>query len=403
MNLFADTIDSDNDIEELDIQALREWVYTKRQVTVAEKGGALSISGEVRSEFQKTGETKNGITQRGSRGEVLNDGTHVPSGAFDIEVNLMLDYRADRTWGAVKLEFDNDAGIFNGTLNKLKLERAFIGARALEGDAYTFDLVFGRNRMSSYFDSKLEFGTFFDGILVRYDIGLEDLGDAYLHAGPFVINERATQFGYVGELGLLNIGNTGFYSKLSLIDWDTKHFSESDANRDRQRFDFIVSQLILGYKFVPQYLEKTVILYLAGLYNFAAKPHEITDHKKANYGSYLGFSIGELRKKGDYALDVNYQVLAAQCVPDFDSNGIGIGNASGSGFYTTKLNGSGDLTTRQTAGGNVNYRGFAITLEYLLTNNLNLLQAWQQSITLDKDIGPFRRFKQYEIELIYLF
>jgi hypothetical protein len=256
--------------------------------------------------------------------------------------------------------------------------------------------------MSSYFDSKLEFGTFYDGILMRYDHALESIGDAYLHGGPFVIDERQTQFGYIGELGLLNIANTGLYSKFSLIDWDTKDFPPGNES-DKERFEFLVSQLILGYKFIPQFLNKTVIFYLAGLYNFAAKEREITDYKKANFGGYLGLSLGELRKKGDFALDINYQVLAAQCVPDFDSNGIGMGNASGSGFYTTKLNGDGDLNTRHTAEGNVNYRGFAITLEYLITNNLNILQTWQQSITLDKDIGPFRRFKQYEIELIYLF
>jgi len=42
-------------------------------------------------------------------------------------------------------------------------------------------------------------------------------------------------------------------------------------------------------------------------------------------------------------------------------------------------------------------------LQYMLTNNLNLFQEWSQSITLDDHIGPFRRYKQYELELIYAF
>jgi hypothetical protein len=96
-------------------------------------------------------------------------------------------------------------------------------------------------------------------------------------------------------------------------------------------------------------------------------------------------------------------VLAAQAVPDFDEAGVGIGNASGSGFYTTNLNGTGIPTTRKTAGGQGNWRGFNITLEYLLTNNLVLFQSWNQSITLDTSIGPFRHYKQYEVEFNYAF
>ena len=115
----------------------------------------------------------------------------------------MFDYRTDRTWASVKLEFDNDAGLFGGTFNKLKLERAFIGFRVFEKETFTTDVLIGRNRMGSFFDSKVEFGTFFDGILVRYDQTLETIGDIYVHAGVFVIDGRRNHYGYVGELGLI--------------------------------------------------------------------------------------------------------------------------------------------------------------------------------------------------------
>ncbi len=64
------------------------------------------------------------------------------------------------------------------------------------------------------------------------------------------------------------------------------------------------------------------------------------------------------------------------------------------------LEGDGPSTV-QTAGGTTNYRGYSITFDLLLTDKLDLQQSYQQSITLDHDIGPFRRFKQYEIEFIY--
>ena len=389
---FTDTIDRENDGQDIDVAAVREWMNTKRQVSIKEIGGNLSLSGEVRTEFQKTGETSDGISQRGS-------GTKYPTSTYDVAVNIMLDYRNDRTWSAIKLEFDNDAGIFSGTTNKIKLSKAYFGARAFEGDSYYADFEAGRRKLSNIFDSKLQFSSFFDGVLLKYDQSFERVGDFYVHAGAFVIDEKSNHYGYAGETGLMNIAGSGFYTKISLIDWDTK---EEGSVADKRRFDFIVSQLILGYKFYPSKLEKQVTVYLSGLYNFKAKRLDVTDYQKANWGSYIGFSIGELKRKGDWALDANYQFLAAQCVPDFDANGIGLGNVNNSGFYTTDISNT-TLTTRSNAGGNVNFRGVSITLDYLLSNNLNLQQQWLQSVTLDDDIGPYRKFKQYEIEFIYGF
>ncbi|MCB1083098.1 MAG: hypothetical protein KDK61_02210, partial [Simkania sp.] len=115
LSLNAQDDDGSPGLEQRDIEALRDWINTKRQVTVKERGGNLSISGEVRTELQSTNEKKNGIQQRGWRSS--NSGTAMR--AWDIEVNLMLDYRTDRTWATVKLEFDNDAGTVSGTFNRL--------------------------------------------------------------------------------------------------------------------------------------------------------------------------------------------------------------------------------------------------------------------------------------------
>ncbi|MBY0529972.1 MAG: hypothetical protein K2P51_07250 [Rhabdochlamydiaceae bacterium] len=400
-SLNATTIDRSDDIEQKDINALREWINTKRQVTVRELGGALAISGEVRTEFQSTSETINGIQQRGPRGAARDrKGDHIPNNAYDIEVNLMFDYRTDRSWGSIKLEFDNNAGVFSGSLSNIKLERAYWGVRAIDADTFNFDIEAGRRRMSTMADSKIEFNSFYDGVWFKYDQSFDSIGDYFLHAGAFIINENADQYGYLGETGIYNVGGTGLYMKYSLVDWDTKHF---DNTVRQHRFDFIVSQFILGYKWYPAKFQKIIQFYLAGLWNHRARKVEITGHKRANWGGYVGVSIGELKKQGDWAFDINYQVLAAQCVPDFDVQGIGLGNAPNTGFYLSDSDGKGKPNTRQTAGGNVNYRGFQMTLDYLLTNQLNMQQSWQQAVTLDDNIGPFRRFKQYEVEFIYGF
>jgi len=402
--LSANTIDNDDDTRSIDINALQEWMNTKRQVTIKEIGGNLSLSGEVRTELQSYGECRDGVKQRGSGSAPIGpDGTVLPANVYDVEVNIMLDYRIDRGWASIKLEFDNDAGTFNGTLNKLKLEKAYFGARCVDTDSTTFDIELGRRRLGNIFDSNLQFASFMDGVLFRYDVGIDNWGDVYAHLGAFVIDERVNQYGYVGELGFLNIASSGFYSKYSLIDWDTKNYPD---RLDNLRFQFLVSQLIVGYKCFPAWFNRPIKGYIAGLYNHKAQAHSITANKKANFGGYLGVSFGEIRKKGDWAFDINYQVLAAQAVPDFDSTGIGLGNAVNSGLYTTVANAKGSKaipTTRKTAAGNGNYRGFVATFDYLLTNNLTFQQQWQQAITLDKDIGPFRRFKLYEIEFIYLF
>ncbi len=385
--LLADTVETEQNIDDFDIQALRDWINTKRQISLKEIGGDLSISGQVRTEFQSNWETR--------KGEKVE-----PAQEFDVEANLMFDYRSDRSWASVKIRFDNNAGIFNGSSDKINLEKAYFGVRLFEGDTYTIALELGRRRLITIFDSKIQFLSNFDGILFRYDQAFENVGDFYIHTGPFVINEKKNQFGYVGETGLLNIAKTGLYTKYSLIDWHTKDYRKHFIDN---RFRFIVSQLILGYRFNIGWINDIGIVYSGALYNHLARGRTTSNDKRAGWAGYLGFNVGQLRKQWDWAFDANYHVVQAQAVPDFDVLGFGLGNSNRSGFYTktvTPLEGGGP-STRKTAGGQVNYRGFAFALDLLLSDKLDMQQSYCQAITLDDSIGPFRTYKQYEIEFIY--
>lgn len=404
LSLIADTIDTKHDINEDDVKAIREWLNTKRQVTIKEKGGALSISGEVHTEFQISNEKKNGIRQRG-----IGGATDVADKSFDIEADFMMDYRTDRTWAAIRLRFDNNAGIFGGTNNALNLNRAYMGGRFYDGEDKTFDIEIGRRQLGNIFDSKIEFDNLFDGICFFFDGASEKYGNYYAHVGAFIIDERKDHYGYVGEVGLMNIRQTGLYTKYSLIDWDTHDYPcEVCVGKDmyvrlNKRFRFLVSQLILGYRYIPRPLNKVVIIYAAGLLNHKAKAIDITGDRRLGWGAYAGVSVGELKKKDDWSFDINYQLVAPQAIPDFDISGIGLGNASNAGFYTVNLNGTGGATTIKNAAGNGNYRGYQIVFQYLLTNNITLFQSWRDSMTLYSSVGPFRRWKQYEIEFIYGF
>jgi len=395
--LRAQDDDGTPGLEQRDIEALRDWINTKRQVTVKERGGNLSISGEVRTELQSTNEKKNGIKQRGSGGAV----PFTAMRAWDVEVNLMLDYRTDRTWAVIKIEFDNNAGTESGTFNRLSLERAFFGGRIVNADLYSIDLEIGRRLLGYTFDSRVQFGSFMDGIVFKYDHALQAVGDLYFHGGPFLVNESLDHYAYVGELALLNIARTGFYSKLSYIDWDTKH----TGNRLRNlAFSFRNVQFILGYKFVPEWLwGKVTTLYAAGLINTAARRHAVTANLRQNKAWYTGFSIGELRKQWDWSLDINYQWVQAQAIPDFDGSGIGRGNAAKFGLYSRLDKGRGNPTTVETAVGSGNYKGISVEFLYNLTNTITVYQAWRQSVNYTSAIGPAFSYKQYEIELIFAF
>ncbi|MDN3507698.1 MAG: hypothetical protein P0S94_02120 [Simkaniaceae bacterium] len=369
-------------------QEFEKWLEGKHLVTVKGLGGDLSISGEVRVEYQKKSEVINNVQQRGDAGAVPRS----PKNNYDVELNLMFNYSTDWSWANVKIEMDNNAGVFNGTSGRINLERAIFGVKLYKHDVSTGSLIFGRRGLSNVFDSQVEFGSRMDGFLLNVTAAAGFAGDFYLTTGPFLVNERLDQYAYVGEIGVLNVCNTGVYLKYSLIDWDTKDFNSFQTEHE---YLFMNSQMTLGYKFVSPWIKKFVTLYTAGLLNHRAEGNFLTNGKRANWAWYAGFSFGEAIKTGDWSLNINYQEVAAQAIPQFDVGGIGTGNTAGANFYAA--------SSSRTAFGETNFKGFMIDLLYLFSNNLTLQQSYNQSIRLDHSIGPVFRNKQYEMELIYSF
>lgn len=380
-----------------DMEALRRWIRDKRLVTVKEIGGDLSISGEVRTEFQDTSEVRNGIRQRGSGGAFSR-----AQYAWDVEVNIMVDYRTDRTWAAIKLEFDNDMGQRSGTLNKIKLEKAYLGGRIVPGDTFTFDGELGRRYLFNVFDSKIEFGSLYDGVLFRLNKAWEQIGDYYFNVGALLVDDKTNHYGYVCEMGGLRIANVGLNMKYSLIDW----YKPSANELTNLRYKYLVSQFLTSYQFYPEWIGKRLIkFYGGGLCNHLAQGVPQTHGKRQNWAWYAGLSIGLVKKQYDFAIDANYQWAQAQTVPDFDTSGVGRGNVGSVGFYTNNLDGdpTSGATTSSTAVGGCNYKGFEIEALYAFTDNLTVLQNFKYSNTLNKNIGPNINYKQYEMEFIYAF
>lgn len=399
-SLIAQTKDVqfDEKQEENDMNALRRWLQDKRFVSLKETGGDLSISGEVRTELQYTNEKEKAqgsstfVKQRG-------EGAIKPNLAWDVEFNLILDYRTDRAWAAMKVEFDNDMGTRSGTVNKIRLEKAYLGGRIIAGDTLTWDAEIGRRYLMNAFDSKVEFSSIFDGLLFRFGKAFQEIGDFYANLGAFLIDDRFNSYGEVMELGALGIANTGLNLKYSIINW----YKPYPANENPDRWRFLVNQFLAIYQMYPEWLGKRYIkFYAAGLVNALARDVVQTGYTKQRFGWYAGMSIGVVKKARDWAVDINYQWMQAQVVPDTDAAGIGRGNAAGVGFYSDPISG-GTPTTQATAVGNGNYHGFEIEALYAFTNNVTLLQNLKLSNTLDTDIGPNLKYKQWEVEFIYAF
>jgi hypothetical protein len=189
--------------------------------------------------------------------------------------------------------------------------------------------------------------------------------------------------------------------KYSVIDWDTKSFANPKL---AQLYRFLNSQVTGGYKFVPSWLNQTVTLYGAYLVNHKAIGVAQTNGELANKAWYTGFSIGKVRKKGDWSMDVSYQYVQAQAVPDYDVSGIGKGNAAGIGFYVIKPSDpNSDYTTIKNAFGRVNYQGINGELLYLFQDNITIYQSYCYSWNANSNIGPKTKFSQYEVEIIYAF
>jgi hypothetical protein len=248
----------------------------------------------------------------------------------------------------------------------------------------------------------LEFGSLFDGALFRFNKAWPSIGDFYCNVGAFLVNDRVNHYAYIMEMGGLRIANTGLNLKYSIVDWYKPYANQID----RRRYRYVVNQILAVYQFYPDFIgNRFMKFYAGGLTNLLARRVEQTHRERQNWGWYAGMSMGLVKKKGDWAVDVNYQWLQAQAVPEFDVSGIGRGNAAGVGFYSNSINGNPDsgATTSATAVGGGNYQGFELEGLYAFTDNITLQQVFKFSITLDTDIGPNLRYRQYELEFIYAF
>jgi len=453
------------ELNERDWDALQDYINTKRTINVAEKATNLTISGDVRTEWRHLQEKRLGRTLRGGGRRDINTEckpTHgcfnkclpISRNDFDIEANFFVEYRCVNAWAVTHLQFDESAGIDgsdskcrcapealhgSGFGDAINLKRAYLGYNFFKWDGTSFEIEIGRRPLYTIFDSKVEFLSRFDGILLKYESNCDFLADWYVHAGAFVVDQRVNHFAFVAEIGLFDICDSRFDFKYSFIDWKKHWWNNGGKNRcdvsNSRGSNFTVSQFLMYYNLDPSILCAPAQFYGAVLWNTAANTGPIYDeefnqgvlerankckdsstpgaadsvsstsadsvsssisysshryHKRQNFAWYAGFLLGEVVSEGDWSFEVEYQYVEARAVPDEDVSGIARGNV-----HNESLLAHGR--------GNTNYKGWRLQGLYALTDNINLDARVQWSTQIKKAIGGQHSYSEFRLQAIYAY
>jgi hypothetical protein len=425
--VYADPEGTDNERES---QGMEDFVDSKRTISIADKGGSLSLSGDVRFEYQRKYEKHNGVKLRGSGSDLA-----IGRNEFDVDVDLFFDYVADKTWASIWLEFDNAAGVgngyragnfnpaelpaalvaatetidetvFNGQIKKnnrniasgecdqVCLRAAYMGYNVFDSCG-RLDIEVGRRSMYHVFDSRVQFDSRFDGVVAKYSRSFDCIGDYYSNSAIFIIDTVLDDYGFVSEMGLKNIANKGVDLKYSYIDWTlggTDRMGRDDTESFQHRMrEGRNSQFTVVYHLNPDWLCIDAKVYGAVVVNHSARRRAETNGSKKNLAGYVGASFGRLEKEGDWGIDVNYQWVEAQSIIDSDVSGIGRGNVLKIPFAVSR------------SYGNVNYHGFLFEAEYAITDNLTAQFEFEFTNELDSALGGKHQYRKAEIELVYGF
>lgn len=429
-----------------DEEAIRDYIKKMRAITVKEKGGNLVISGNVNLSWhhltaENKGKRLRGFTYKRVKEEIpaeavatgknhskKNSGKKSkdapapikkyrwkkvvnpkPYGKneFQVEANLIFDYRADRGWATIQLQFDNSAGTKeinpkegvsndprilwgSGQKDQIALKQAYAGYNIWSEGLSRLDVEIGRRKMYSIFDSKIEFDNYFDGIYARYLTTQEGLADFSLKAGAFIIDSTVNHYGYVGEAGMMNIYDSGVDFKYSLVDWEL-HKRNRYALHHPLGSRFLNSQFLLNYTVPESICKMKPRFYGAYLVNSAAKPNTWTHGKRANEAFYLGTAMGEIKKKGDWSYEILYEWVQAQAIPENDVRDAGRDNPSKTSFYNHRW------------GGFANYKGWKLDFFYALTDNWMIHPFFEDEHQVNKSIGGKHHSTEFTIETVFSF
>lgn len=430
----------DQELNERDFEALKRYLNTKRQEPLEEKDDNLSISGDVRFEWRHMNETLRGIRLRGAPARHPERNLPISRNDFDCEFNLKFDYIMERSWAVAHLQYDNPAGVDSqdrgcvedphgwfgsGRCDEICLRKAYMGYNFWMDPCSRFDIELGRRgNLYHVFDSRVQFLSRFDGILLKWTGKCGFAKEIFVKVGGLLVDERVNHFAYVTEIGFMNICGSNIDLKYSFIDWchqvSTRCIKKVDPDckfrydqlNKSKAFDFAVSQWTAYYHLNPCYLGHPTKFFAAFLMNHKWKDFEVVKivdiidpisglptqvKRKRKYQSnlawYAGVAIGEVVKEGDWALELQYQYVQALAVPGQDTSGICNGNVL-------------DYTLTQKSRpyiDNTNYKGWKVEGLYALTNNITIDTIVERTTPVNEHIGGSHVYSKVEVEAIYAF
>jgi hypothetical protein len=391
-----------DDEDYVDPRVLRDFVESRGLIQCRQKEGTLTIAGDVRARWIAAGEKLKGEKQRGQ-------GTEVAINRYKSEISIYLDYVAPRSWVTTKLKYVNFDGIDGGSSTRVDMERAFIGFDVFSQGEEDFYIEIGRSNLDYMFESRVQFSSIFDGIHIFYTREWPCVGIFTIHGGPFIVDNFTNHYAWILETFITNCYNTGFSLKYSIVDWfrhaETLNYGNLEDSGDilitnNPRYRFVISQWLLGYEKKIDFLNcKSLFIYGAVLHNWAARAHPQTNNKRLSNAWYAGFTLGKLCKACDWSIDINYQFVQAQAVPEFDLNGIGHGNAANGLLSDAIITGLALSDVRLFT----NFKGWEANLLFALTDTLSLRTKAQYTVPINKSVGGPFHYKGFEMSVIYAF
>lgn len=439
--MFAADYDLGSMSDSRNMKSLREYVDSQRNISIFQKGGSLLIAGDVRFDMNYVQEKRDGKNVNGKEGNEIH-GNYLrdfPVVSYDAKASLSLRYTAQSSFADILLKASHNAGwdtenynvtsgalpfdydSFKPTKSGLKVEKALYGVDLLSDETQTLSAEVGRQRLYDLFDSRITFMQKFDGVALKYKNVFEGVARMHATLGGMIIADRVNHYGVAGELGLAQLMDTPFglkyshykisqsgtYADGSKTDGTGTTASNSVYKYYDKAYNYSVSHALAYYDTSVDYMVSAPLkLYAAYAFNHDAKARTEFNDKKKPHAYYAGFTLGDVKMPGSAYVDVIYQYIQAESVPELDNCGAYYG-----------MNQTGLPNVVSPTAGYTNFKGFAINSGYLATKEI-LVSA--KLVVLDEVDADFENstvgdtlgytpttskldFKKFETEIAYIF
>jgi hypothetical protein len=204
------------------------------------------------------------------------------------EANIRLDHIMDKAWVTTNIR----AYSYDSTRSGISLDKAYIGYRFYNDGSKAVNIEVGKNRLEHMFESKMQFDSHFIGAHAIANLTTLMGHKFIVHGGPFVLDSREQEFGFIGEASAIPLMAIPLSFKYSLSRWSK---------------EYTISEFMMQYNLFDQ-----GFAYVAYLIN----------HHGTNNGFYIGYSHGNIKEAHDWSFDVSYQYAEKNLIPFWDMKGL---------------------------------------------------------------------------------